>query len=202
MQLVPMKSFDTAALPAADSAAQLRQALLADRERTLTRLYQRTFPMVRRYVLRNGGTVHDAQDVFQDALVIFYEKAVGGTLVLTASASTYLVSVCRNLWRRELSRRSHTPQCELTETDLLEDAEPTASETESETALSVLEYVEQLGEKCKSILLSFYYFQQPLHQIAETHHYRSVRSATVQKFKCLERLRKSVRAVLAETLIY
>jgi hypothetical protein len=53
--------------------------------------------------------------------------------------------------------------------------------------------VERLGAKCKSMLLAFYYFQQPLTQIALDHNYRSVRSATVQKFKCLERLRNSVR---------
>ncbi len=72
--------------------------------------------------------------------------------------------------------------------------------SDSEEAFSVLTYVEQLGEKCKSLLLAFYYSQQPLEQIATTHHYGSVRSATVQKFKCLERLRKAVRAVRAELL--
>jgi DNA-directed RNA polymerase specialized sigma subunit len=71
-----------------------------------------------------------------------------------------------------------------------------------EEAFSVLTYIEQLSEKCKSILLSFYYFQQPLEQIAAAHQYSSVRSATVQKFKCLERLRKSVRAIRAELLAY
>ena len=72
-----------------------------------------------------------------------------------------------------------------------------------ETAFAVLDYVEELGAKCKSILLAFYYFQQPLTQIAADHDYRSVRSATVQKFKCLERLRQSVRAVFsAETVDY
>ena len=71
-----------------------------------------------------------------------------------------------------------------------------------EPAFAVLDYVERLGAKCKRVLLSFYYFQ-PLTQIAEANGYRSVRSATVQKFKCLERLRNSVRAALqAETIGY
>jgi hypothetical protein len=65
----------------------------------------------------------------------------------------------------------------------------------------VLDYVERLSEKCKRILLDFYYFQQPLAQITDRHGYSSVRSATVQKFKCLERLRQSVRAAFgAETM--
>jgi RNA polymerase sigma factor (sigma-70 family) len=173
-----------------------------DREATLTQLYRRTFPMVRRQVKQLGGTEQDAQDVFHDALVVFYEKAVGGTLVLTASASTYLVSISRNLWRQELSRRRRQPAVDWPEDMQAADDVAGQATPDSEEALSVLAYVEQLGEKCKSILLSFYYFQQPLEQIAATHQYRSVRSATVQKFKCLERLRKSVRAVRAELLAY
>ena len=51
------------------------------------------------------------------------------------------------------------------------------------------------------LLLGFYYCQQRLAQLANAHGYRSVRSATVQKFKCLERLRELVRtAFRAETI--
>ncbi|WP_046244349.1 RNA polymerase sigma factor [Hymenobacter terrenus] len=181
-------------------AGALRESLLANREQALTRLYQRAFPAVRRYVGGHGGTLQDAQDVFHDALVILYEQAVGGTLVLTASASTYLVGIGRNLWHHEQRRRARLPH------EALPDGlEPAAAEelAPEESGFAVLDYVAQLGEKCKSILLAFYYFQQPLTQIATAHHYRSVRSATVQKFKCLERLRQAVRAVVsAETIDY
>jgi RNA polymerase sigma factor (sigma-70 family) len=185
----------TASLNPAPTATALRDALLADREQALTRLYRRAFPLVRRYVGGHGGTPQDAQDVFQDALVILYEQAVGGTLVLTASASTYLVGIARNLWHHEQRRRARLPHEALPD-----EAEPLAAlaaeeaEDSAELAFAVLDYVERLGAKCRNVLLAFYYFQQPLTQIAETNGYRSVRSATVQKFKCLERLRESVRA--------
>ncbi|GAB3878514.1 hypothetical protein GCM10028824_40590 [Hymenobacter segetis] len=188
----------------APSATALRDALLADREQALTRLYHRAFPPVRRYVGNHGGTAQDAQDVFQDALVILYEQAVGGTLVLTASASTYLVGIARNLWHHEQRRRARLPHEALPD-----DAEPLAVlaaeevEDSAEPAFAVLDYVERLGEKCRNVLLAFYYFQQPLTQIAQANGYRSVRSATVQKFKCLERLRNSVRrAFTAENIEY
>lgn len=193
--------YSSASLPAApmETAVQLQHALQTNRTLTLTHLYRHTFPMVRHHVQQHGGTAQDAQDVFQDALVVFYEKAVGGTLVLTASASTYLVAVARNLWRRELDRRQQHRLADLSEEHQQVPDEATGEEPETAAAeASVLEYVERLGEKCRSILLSFYYFRQPLEQIAATHQYRTVRSATVQKFKCLEQLRNSVRAVLTE----
>jgi RNA polymerase sigma factor (sigma-70 family) len=176
------------------SAPALRQALLANREQVLTRLYRQAFPTVRRHVSQHGGSAQDAQDIFQDALVILYEQAVSEKLLLTATAVTYVVSIARNLWRHEQYRRARHPHDALAEDQNQAPAEPTA--TAEDAGFAVLDYVERLGEKCKSILLGFYYFQQPLTQLAAVHQFRSVRSATVQKFKCLERLRQSVRTVI------
>jgi RNA polymerase sigma factor (sigma-70 family) len=178
----------TSPLPKLMPPAALRQALLADRERALTQLYRQAFPLVRHYVGRRGGSAQDAQDVFHDALVVLYEQATSNTLVLTASASTYVVGISRNLWHHEQRRRARLPS------EILPASLESLANEPAEPEVAVLDYVEQLGEKCKRILLDFYYFQQPLAQITAAHGYRSVRSATVQKFKCLERLRQSVRA--------
>jgi RNA polymerase sigma factor (sigma-70 family) len=178
------------------TTAIVRRALLTNREQALTQLYRQAFPAVRRYINRHGGSEEDAQDIFQDALVIFYEQTVGGTLTLTAAPSTYLVSISRNLWHHEQRRRARLPHEALPD-----NLEPLDTGEPEESAFAVLDYVERLGAKCKDVLLAFYYFQQPLTQIAEANGYASIRSATVQKFKCLERLRNSVRkAFAAETI--
>lgn len=163
--------------------------LLTDRERTLERIYAKTYPMVRHYVKENSGTDEDAKDIFQEALITYYEKVVSNQLTLTSSVSTYLMGICKNLWRQELDKRarktglSDVPVDEVGEELTVDDEPPTAP---------LMAFVEQLGETCRSLLVSFYYFGQRLEQIAERHGYRNVRSATVQKFKCLERLRKAV----------
>ena len=167
----------------------MHAALLTDRERTLERIYAKTYPMVRHYVKENCGTDEDAKDIFQEALITYYEKVVNNQLTLTSSLSTYLMGICKNLWRQELVKRSRktelsdAPVDEVGEEVMVDDQQP---------AVTVIAFVEQLGETCRSLLVSFYYFGQRLEQIAEQHGYRSVRSATVQKFKCLERLRKAV----------
>ena len=171
--------------------------LRANRERALAGIYKKTFPMVSHFVRRNRGSEQDAKDLFHDALIIFYEKAIDGKLVLTASVTTYLVSICRNLWLRELDKRQRSQSLDDDQADvtLLPDEREIISNPASP---SLSEYVERLGDKCRDMLVSFYYFRQSLEQIAEKHHYRNVRSATVQKFKCLERLRKSVSVSLLE----
>ena len=162
-----------------------RQALLNDRKQTLERVYAKVYPMALHYVKEHGGSAEDAKDVFQEALIRFYEKAIHGRLVLTVSVSTYLMAVCKNLWRQELEKRSR-----LTRHPSDSVWEEPKEETHSQAQL--MDFVAQLGDKCRDILVSFYYFGQRLDQIAARHGYQNIRTATVQKFKCLERLRKSV----------
>lgn len=175
--------------------ADWRASFVADREKTLTQLYARVYPMVRHYVQQRDGSPEDAQDVLQEAIIVFYEQVLQEQLVLTASATTYLMGICKNLWRRERDRRNRQPAGPPAE------ANPALAEIETEptaVALNLVDFVAQLGAKCQAILVAFYYFGQPLTRIAEQHTYRTVRSATVQKFKCLERLRKSLAGFTPE----
>ena len=164
-------------------------ALVSDREATLEEIYARTFPMVRHYVREHGGTTEDAKDIFHEAMITFYEKTVHEQLTLTSSVSTYLMGICKNLWRQQLEKQSRKTTLNDTQDDIT--WEETELEKES-PVLNLLTFVEQLGESCKSLLVSFYYFGQRLEQIATQRGYQTIRSATVQKYKCLERLRKAV----------
>jgi RNA polymerase sigma factor (sigma-70 family) len=166
------------------NAIRWRQALLTDRDKTLEYLYTRTWPVVRQYVKQQQGTEEDAKDVLQDAMIIFFEKVVHDQLVLTAAPVTYLAAISKNRWRQEMEKRSR----QLFSPD---NPEPQPAEPDAASA-NLMHFVDQLGEKCRDILVQFYYFGQRLEKIAYRHGYGSIRSATVQKFKCLERLRKKV----------
>ncbi|MFD2999713.1 RNA polymerase sigma factor [Pontibacter toksunensis] len=170
-------------------AADIREALVRNREQTLEEIYGKAYPMVLHYVKQHQGTVDDAKDLLQEAIILFYEKVVHEEFVLTASATTYIMAVCKNRWRRELEKRNR--QQELPP-DINERIKEEASADVDQPLFSITHFVEQLGEKCKAILVAFYYLGQRMEQVAEQHQYRNVRSATVQKFKCLERLRKSL----------
>ncbi|GAB3282323.1 hypothetical protein GCM10027347_58540 [Larkinella harenae] len=163
--------------------------LIADREQALERIYVRTYPMVRHYVRENGGSEEDAKDTFHEALMRYYEKTVHDQLVLTSSVSTYLMGICKNLWRQQLNKRAG--KIELTDAQI-ETYWEEPETGDQQASLKLIAFVEQLGETCKSILVSFYYFGHRLEQIAAQHGYQNIRTATVQKYKCLERLRKAV----------
>ena len=75
-------------------------------EDALDYLYKKYYRMMTNLVLKNNGTEQEAKDIFQDALIVFWQKAASGNLVLTSKISTFLYSICLNLWRKELERKS------------------------------------------------------------------------------------------------
>jgi RNA polymerase sigma factor (sigma-70 family) len=136
-------------------ATDWRLALLANREKTLEYLYARTYPFVLHYVKERQGREEDAQDLLQDAMILFFEKVVHDQLVLTAAPTTYLVAICKNRWQQERDKRSR--QVPLADGYAAGAVEMPESETFEATA-HLLDYVNQLGEKCRDILVQFYYF--------------------------------------------
>jgi RNA polymerase sigma factor (sigma-70 family) len=176
-------------------ATDWRHSLIDNREKTLTQIYAQAYPMVLHYVKQHNGSPEDAQDLLQEAIILFYEKVVQEQLTLTASVSTYLMGICKNQWRQDLEKR-HRQQNRLLEIIKQQWEEPTSEP--DKPAQNLIHFVAQLGKKCQDILVAFYYWGQAMPRIAEQHQYRNVHTATVQKFKCLERLRKSLATFTIE----
>ena len=150
-------------------------------ERILDHLYKKHFSMMLKIVLRNNGTEQEAKDIYQDALIAFWQKAASGKLVLTSKISTYLYSICQNLWLKELDRKSRLTN----ETHDEEDAQHMEEEENFEIVKSC---IEELGETCKSILMYYYFDGLSMTDIAEKMGFANADTAKTKKYKCKKRL--------------
>ena len=77
---------------------RLLEGIRAGDTATIRLLYREVLPGIKKYVVRNSGNESDAEDIFQDALMVVYEKATSGDLKLTSALSTYLFAVSKHLW--------------------------------------------------------------------------------------------------------
>ncbi len=68
-------------------------------------VYRKNLRSVRYYIEKNSGSTKDAEDIFQDALVLMYHKIREGTLELTSSFHTYLFSIVKLHWLKQLNQR-------------------------------------------------------------------------------------------------
>lgn len=152
-------------------------------------LYELAFPLTARFVSSMGGTFQDAKDIFQDALVIYHEKCSSPNFQLHSSAEAYLLGVSKHLWMRKHKQNSLLVPLNEGERQigLPHDYFPEVNDRR------LLAFLEASGQKCMQLLRAFYYEKLPMKQIASAFGYGSDRSATVQKFKCLEKVRDTIK---------
>ncbi len=88
-----------------DKNAMIIEGISKGDELILTDFYQQNIPYVRSYVIQNSGREEDVEDVFQDALLLIYQKLQKGSLEIRCTVLTYFLGVCKNLWRNRLRKK-------------------------------------------------------------------------------------------------
>lgn len=153
---------------------------------SLVELYREVFPEAARLIKRLGGDPEEANDAFHDALLIYLEREAKGTLQIHTSAKAYLLGTAKILWLHSKNQYFDS---------LPEDVEAFVDE-ENEAAdehKNIFHYLLLAGEKCLHMLKAFYYDNLSLQQIAAGFGFNGVRSATVQKHKCIEKIRTALK---------
>jgi RNA polymerase sigma factor (sigma-70 family) len=156
-------------------------------ESALEFLYKKYYRMMTKLVISNSGTEEEARDIYQDALIVFWEKAKKGDLVMTSKISTFIYSICLNLWRKELDRKSRFSNEEKEEFEF--------NDIEKHERIKVIhDCLDELGETCKKILMYYYFDGLSMTDIAEKLGYANTDTAKTKKYKCKKRLDELVKA--------
>ena len=157
----------------------------------LGELYKTHYPMAVHLVCSNSGTEQEAKDVFQEAVIAFYERAQQPGFALTCKIKTYLYAVCRRLWLKRLSEKKRF-DVSIAEGELFEGLEDEMDEVlQSEMSFERMhESLRALGEPCRSIIEDFYIRDFSMELIREKFGYTTADNAKNQKYKCLQRLKK------------
>lgn len=160
-------------------------------EKALELIYKKYYRMMTKLVVTNSGTEEEARDVYQDALVVFWQKARSGNLVMTAKMSTYIYSICQNLWRKELDRKKRLSNEE-------KDAAQTMDMDSPEREKIIAKCLEQLGETCRKVLMYYYFDEMSMQEIAEKLGFANTDTAKTKKYKCKQKLDELVKGQYSE----
>jgi len=161
-------------------------------EKTLEVLYKKYYRMMTKLVITNSGTEQEAKDIYQDALVVFWQKAVSGKLVLTSKISTYLYSICQNLWRKELDRKKRLSHEEKDGVEFIE-------HDKKERAKIINQCIRQLGDTCKKVLMYYYFDGMSMQEIADKLGFANTNTAKTKKYKCKKKLDELVKSQFTES---
>lgn len=65
-------------------------------------IYKLFSPRITFYILKKGGKKEDAQDVFQEALIVLMRKVKAPDFELKSSFYSFLFGICRNIWLQKI----------------------------------------------------------------------------------------------------
>lgn len=173
------------------SEQELFERIKGSDEKALEYLYKKYYRMMTKLVITNSGTEEEARDVFQDALIVFWQKAKSGNLVMTAKISTYIYSVCQNLWRKELDRKKRLSNEEKDS--------PVSMDMETpEREKIIAKCLAQLGETCRKVLTYYYFDEMSMQEIADKLGFANTDTAKTKKYKCKQKLDELIKAQYSE----
>lgn len=169
----------------------LLQGLARNETKAVETIYRENYNTIQALIINNNGSADDAKDIFQEAMIVLYEKVRSGTFELNCQIKTYVYSVSRRLWLKRLQQlnRYSAP------VENLESLVPVEDEIEAHEQRN-LEFdmmnraISSLGEPCKSLLEAYYLQKRNMQDIAASFGYTNADNAKNQKYKCLMRLKK------------
>jgi len=174
-----------------DQEQLLLQGLAANDRKSVETIYRENYSTIQSFIIKNNGYPDDARDIFQEAMIVLYEKVSTGTFELTCQIKTYLYSVCRRLWLKRLQQmQRYNPSLESVDEIIAVEEELDLHEKRSADLIVMENALNKIGDPCKSLLEAYYLHKKSMPELAEFFGYTNADNAKTQKYKCLVRLKK------------
>jgi len=168
----------------------LLQQLKTEDEASFRLLYTFYFPSVASYIKQNRGNNEDAEDIFQEAVIVLLQKVRHPDFVLTSALKTYLYAIAKNLWLKRL--RTHKlisvgewDNHQIESETFLFESEP---EKSNEEKMSL--WLKKITDHCMQILKAIFYYQEPMDSLMKRMGWKNRHTAANQQYKCIQQIRK------------
>ncbi|MEO6403919.1 MAG: sigma-70 family RNA polymerase sigma factor [Ferruginibacter sp.] len=169
----------------------LLEGLAKEDKSSIERIYRDNYKMVQNFVVNNNGSTDDAADIFQEAMIVLYEKSVSGSFELNCQLKTFIYSVTRRLWLKKLQQMQRYQPSNVEIEDTVAVDEDIEQHEKNHNDFQLMEMaMTKIGEPCKSLLDAYYLQKKSMQEIATDFGYTNADNAKTQKYKCLVRLKK------------
>jgi DNA-directed RNA polymerase specialized sigma24 family protein len=167
---------------------QLLEGLKRQDEKAIFEVYESFYPSVEKYILMNSGAAADAEDVFQDSVMVLLNFVNKENFQLTSSIKTLTFAIARRLWLKQLRFRSRSEtlvELEIEQHDFVADWEEV--EKSEKRYDSLPQVLSRISVHCSGLLKQLFLTGK----IPD--HYKNDHSMRNQKYKCLEQARKMMQ---------
>ena len=152
-------------------------------------LYRFYFPVISSFVRKNMGTTEDAEDIFQETIIILLRKVREPDFELTSSLKTYMFSISKNLWLKRLRDNRLTSMDDF-ETNAMR-CEPFEIELVNEKSKEeqLTSWLSKITQHCQRLLKAIFFYQEPMANLMEKMGWKNKHTASNQKHKCIQQIK-------------
>ena len=149
---------------------------------------------MRHFIYRNNGSIDDARDIFNDALVVLLKKAREDALDLNCSLKTYIYAICRNLWLKKINSEvvDHINYSDIEDTlegaDLIEESFFDFNKAQ----LLFQKHLVRLSPTCRKLVQHFLEGKS-FNEITRLMNYKNESYARKRKYRCIKVLIKRIK---------
>lgn len=156
-------------------------------------IYKTFYTYVKYFIISNSGNEDDVKDIFQEALIIIFRKLTEECLEISCTFKTYLYSVCRLLWLKQLKKRKMKGEVSIDNEEFIELSDETRDLSEQTEKYKLYQkYFKKLSEDCQKVL-TMSLEKTSLKKIAEVMGYKSEKYAKKRKYLCKEKLVNEIK---------
>lgn len=156
-------------------------------------VYEIAYFHIEQLVTGSFGSDEDAQDVFQEAMMVLYMNSAKPEFELKSSFTTYLYGIAKNIWYSRL-REQRLNTDEDVEFDLIIKEEPDYYELNERLEKWKLfkDYFDTLSMSCKQVL-TLVFNGISIDQITKLMGYSGYQFTTTRIYKCKMKLIKRIK---------
>lgn len=166
---------------------------LRNRDRSaIEYLCSNTFKVIENYVRKNGGQAEDARDIFQDAVLVLFDKLRKKDVQIEKSVLAYFIGIARYLMLRKKTKEARIPLDQFTDINLNDIKELEIIAAKREQYELFYKHYERLDKDCKRILQLFF-DKKTMTEIRRLMGLSSIAYAKKKKFVCQKRLINSIK---------
>lgn len=167
----------------------LFEQLKSEQSKAFEMLYSDMFQSVSRFVINNNGSIDDAEDVFQEAMLVLVYKIRSNEFRLSASIGTYVRAVCKFVWLKRLRQSKNIVSIDAwSQYNDKELEEVILAEAAYKGKLQ--KYLHKISKHCQMFIDEVYFQGKTIEQIQQQYGYSTKHNALNQKYKCLEQIRR------------
>ncbi|RRB02878.1 RNA polymerase sigma factor [Larkinella rosea] len=155
-------------------------------------VYKKYYPSIARFVQQNKGNEGDAEDIFQESVLVLYQKITAPDFRLTSTLKTFLFSIAKHSWLKKLRDEKLVPISEEqliliqdTQDFVSDDASPEEGQHERLNA-----WMARITGHCQRVIKSIYFSHEPMDNLMVTMGWKNRHTAVNQKYKCIQQLKR------------